>query len=114
MNLTAIYAHLSCSDLEGGIRWFSDLFGRPPDARPMDGLAEWHHGAEAGFQLFLAPGHAGHGTLTLMVADLAAERDRLRRAGKAVGMVEDADFARILRLDDPDGNLVVLVQPAEG
>jgi len=72
MHLTAIFAQLCCRDLEVGIAWFSALFARPPDARPMDGLAEWHHGAEAGLQLRLAPDHAGHGTLTLIVPDLAA------------------------------------------
>ena len=74
MHLTAIFAQLCCRDLEVGIAWFSALFARPPDARPMDGLAEWHHGAEAGLQLRLAPDHAGHGTLTLIVPDLAAQR----------------------------------------
>lgn len=112
MDLNAIYAHLDCDDLDDGIRWFSALFGRAPDARPMEGLAEWHHGDATGFQLFLAPDHAGHGTVTLMVEDIAAERERLRQAGIDVGNIEDASVGQILRLDDPDDNLVVLVQPA--
>ena len=112
MDLTAIYAHLDCSDLDDGIRWFSALFGRAPDDRPMKGLVEWHHGDVSGLQLFLAPDHAGHGTVTLMVTDLAAERERLRQAGFDVGNIEESSVGQILRLDDPDDNLVVLVQTA--
>ena len=111
MHLTAIFAQLCCRDLEVGIAWFSALFARPPDARPMDGLAEWHHGAEAGLQLRLAPDHAGHGTLTLIVPHLAAQRERLQQSAMDPGGIEDVEAGRILRLADPDENLVVLVQP---
>lgn len=65
MILSKIYANLSCSDLSGSVAWYEKLFGRAPDARPMNGLAEWHHGDSAGLQLFENTADAGRGTLTL-------------------------------------------------
>lgn len=111
MALDKIYAHLSCSDLDRSINWFEKLFGRGPDVRPMDGLAEWRHRNSAGFQLFEEPANAGHGTLTLIVTGLRDEHARLVDGGLGPGDVELADTASLVRLSDPDGNLVVLAQP---
>lgn len=113
MRLSKIYAQLSCSDLERSAIWFSKLFEREPEARPMPGLAEWHHGHEAGFQLFENKDNAGHGTLTLIVESIRDEQKRLTDAGFEPGDVEAADYTTILRLNDPDGNLVVLAQPGK-
>lgn len=110
MPLQAIYAHLACSDFATGARWFERLFGRPPDKAPMPGLVEWHHGSAAGFQLFEDGDKAGVGTLTLRVSGLDAERARLEAAGLAPGGIKDGDFVKIIRLNDPDGNLVVLAE----
>ena len=112
MKLTAIYAHLDCSDLARSTDWFATLFGRPPDVTPMDGLAEWHHGGTAGLQLYREPSKAGTGTLTLIVDEIRAARERL--ADLAPGEVEEADYTSIVRMRDPDGNLIVLAQPRGG
>lgn len=106
MPLTAIYANVACRDLESSARWYGTLFGRDPDAAPMDGLVEWHHGEAAGFQLHRNPEKAGRGTLTLIVSDIASERERVAALGP--GEVEAADYVSIVRMQDPDGNLVVL------
>lgn len=113
MRLTAIYAQLSCSDAEASTDWFTSLFNRAPDARPMKGLAEWHLGDAAGFQLYRDAGNAGHGTLTLIVEDIRREQARLADAGRHPGEVLAGDFASLLRMHDPDGNLVVLAQPEQ-
>lgn len=109
--LKTIYAQLSCSDLARSMAWFEKLFGRAPDARPMAGLAEWYHGDCAGLQLFEQTDHAGHGTLTLIVDDLAGERRRLESAGLTPGAIEPATYVSLFRLRDPDGNLVVVAGP---
>ncbi|CAN7532476.1 glyoxalase/bleomycin resistance/dioxygenase family protein [Rhizobium sp. LjRoot30] len=114
MALTAIYAQLNCSDLGASTAWFSTLFARQPDARPMQGLAEWHHGREAGFQLYENPQQAGSGTLTLLVDDIRSEQERLGAGGVKTAEIETADYTTIMRLNDPDGNLVVLAQPGRG
>jgi len=46
-----------------------------------------------------------------LVEDIRAERDRLAEAGLVTGEIEAADYTSIMRLRDPDGNLVVLAQP---
>lgn len=109
MALRKIFAHLSCSDLQKSTPWFETVFGRKPDATPMQHLAEWHHGGEAGFQLFQNPEHAGKGTLTLIVSGLDAERSRL--SPLKPGEIEHGNYVDLMRLRDPDGNLVVLAEP---
>jgi len=111
MAIETLYAQIACSDLARSSVWFGRLLGRAPDARPMKGLAEWRHGADAGLQLFENAAHAGHGTLTLIVSGLREERARLEKAGLAPGEVEAADTNSLVRLRDPDGNLVVLAEP---
>lgn len=111
MAIQTLYAQIACLDLDRSLIWFGRLLGRAPDARPMKGLAEWRHGESGGLQLFEAPEHAGHGTLTLVVGRLREERDRLNRAGLEPGDVEAADSNSLVRLRDPDGNLVVLAEP---
>jgi hypothetical protein len=34
-------AGVAVSEVEGALGWYDALLGRPADARPMDGLAEW-------------------------------------------------------------------------
>ena len=110
MPLHKIYAHLNCADLDASIRWFSAVFNRGPDERPMEGLAEWHHAGVAGFQLFQNPEDAGRGVLTLIVGGLDEERRRLDAAGLSPGEIEPASYVRLIRLRDPDENLVVLAE----
>lgn len=110
MTLRKVYAHLNCSDLDESIRWFAAIFARGPDVRPMEGLAEWHHGDSAGFQLFQNSKDAGHGTLTLIVDGLEDERQRIDAAGLSPGDIEAASYVKLVRLRDPDENLVVLAE----
>lgn len=113
MPITRIFANLSCRDLAVSTRWFAAVFGSEPDRNPMPGLHEWDRG-DAGLQLYEKPEDAGRGTLTLVVDDIEEERRRLSEAGFAVTEIELADYTTIMRLRDPDGNLVVLAQPNEG
>ena len=76
----------------------------------MAGLVEWHHGADAGMQLWQDAANAGHGTLTLLVSGIAEEHARLLAAGLEPGAVEPGDKISLIRLRDPDKNLVVLAQ----
>jgi hypothetical protein len=52
MAIEKIFAHVSCSDCRTSAEWYAKLFARPADAQPMQGLAEWHHGTQAGMQLY--------------------------------------------------------------
>ena len=108
MSIQKVYAHLNCADFQKSTPWFETLFGRKPDATPMQHLAEWHHGNEAGFQLFQNPADAGKGTLTLIVSGLMSERSRL--SSLRPGEIERGNYVDLMRLRDPDNNLVVLAE----
>ena len=108
MIIRTVFAHLSCSDLAASSAWYATLFGSPATRTPMPGLAEWQITSTAAIQLFEDESKAGASTLTLQVTDPAAERSRLEEAGLKPGAVEEATTLRLVRLRDPDGNLVVL------
>jgi hypothetical protein len=108
MAIETVFAHVSCSSLEASISWYEKLFGKPPLRRPMPGLAEWQFTDSAEVQLFEDKGKAGSSTLTLGVLPLADERQRLLDAGLEPGPIEKADHFWIMRMRDPDANLVVM------
>ncbi len=108
MGIQTIFANISCSDIAVSERWYEKLFGMAPARRPMKNLVEWHFTDSAEVQLYQQKENAGHCTLTLGVLPLEPERARLERAGLDPGPIEAADDFYIVRLRDPDRNLVVL------
>ncbi|WP_296747320.1 glyoxalase/bleomycin resistance/dioxygenase family protein [Mesorhizobium sp.] len=108
MGIETIFAHVSCSYLETSTKWYEKLFGRPPARRPMDGLVEWQFTDSAEVQLFEDKDKAGTSTLTLGVLPLEPERKRLADSGLAPGPIEETKDFYIMRMRDPDDNLVVL------
>lgn len=109
MTYTSVLAQSTVSDLSAAERWYTTLLGRVPDARPMDGLLEWHIPNGGGLQVWAEPERAGHSTVLLATGDLDATADRLAGAGIATAGVEPGGGARVLRLTDADGNRVVIV-----
>ncbi|MBD3783163.1 MAG: VOC family protein [Micrococcales bacterium] len=108
MDTIRLMSNHRVADLERAERWYTALVGRGPDARPMDGLLEWHLSDTTGIQVWLEPEAAGSSGCTVSVADLDDAAVALARAGIDHGGVEAATSVRILRLTDPDGNRVVL------
>jgi catechol 2,3-dioxygenase-like lactoylglutathione lyase family enzyme len=108
MPISTIFANVSCSDIKASAAWYEKLFGMPPTRQPMKNLLEWHFTDSAEVQLYQQEENAGHCTLTLGVMPLEPERDRLAKAGLDPGPIEAADDFFIVRLRDPDRNLVVL------
>lgn len=102
------------TDLETAERWYSLLFERPPDARPMDGLLEWHLSSSFGVQVWRDAARAGGSTLVLAESDLDDRAARLGAAGLDHDGPRPASASRVLVLTDPDGNQVVVtgMQPA--
>lgn len=111
MSIKKIFAHVSCSDLANSSHWYGRLFGRERDVAPMDTLHEWHHGPSTGLQLLLDADAAGKSTVTLIVSDLDAHRQALIDRQLDPAEIEHGDAVRLVRLNDPDGNLIVLAQP---
>jgi catechol 2,3-dioxygenase-like lactoylglutathione lyase family enzyme len=114
MGIDTFVAQVSCSDLRTSLRWYEKLFGRPPLRRPAPGLAEWGFADHAQVQLSEAPAQAGQSTLTLGVLPIAPQQTRLRKAGLNPGPILRADDLFVLRLRDPDGNLVVVAGAERG
>lgn len=108
MGIATVFANVSCRDIAVSAPWYEKLFGKPPLRRPMPGLAEWQFTESAEVQLHEAPANAGHSVLTLGVMPMEPERARLEAAGLDPGPVEEVDDYYLLRVRDPDGNLVVL------
>lgn len=88
--------------------WYTRLFDREPDARPMSGLIEWHLGDAFGVQVWCEPDRAGRSSLVLEETDLDAAAARLTAAGIRHNGPQPGGGARILQLTDPDGNRIVL------
>ncbi len=104
-------AQATVTDLGGAERWYSVVFDRPPDARPMDGLLEWHLGDTFGVQVWAEPERAGRSTMVLGESDLDGLAERLAEVGVVDDRPQRATSSRILALEDPDGNRVVFTGP---
>ena len=108
MTITAALASMTVSDLDRAEAWYAALLERGPDARPMDGLLEWHLAGGSGIQVWSEPDRAGRSGVTLAADDLDAVARALTAAGVEHDGPEQATSSRILQLTDPDGNRVVL------
>ena len=111
MNLHRIYPALLTADLAAAENWYTKLFGRGPDHRPMDTLVQWELFDQGGLMLSNSEEIAGKGVMFLYVANLAAERRRLQGLGIALGDDIPGDYSTLAQLRDPDGNLITLATP---
>jgi predicted enzyme related to lactoylglutathione lyase len=108
MTFTRVIAQANVSELDRAESWYSTLFHRQPDTRPMDGLVEWRLGDAMGVQVWVDPERAGSSSMVLDATDLDALAARLDRAGVTHPGVQSVTASRILQLEDPDGNTVVV------
>jgi catechol 2,3-dioxygenase-like lactoylglutathione lyase family enzyme len=114
MTLTNVLAGIAVEDLSQSLVWYEYLFGRPADAHTMRNVAEWKLPGGGWVHVTTDEDRAGASFVTLIVADLADEIDRLDMFGikpvsKAIG-----DFFKTAKFRDPDGNLIILSQPQPG
>ena len=107
MTTTRLLAQMTVADSTAAEAWYTKLFDRGPDARPMPGLLEWHLADTFGVQVYAEPARAGRSCMVLDESDLAARAGRLDRAGIAHEAAQDASTVRILPVEDPDGNRIV-------
>jgi catechol 2,3-dioxygenase-like lactoylglutathione lyase family enzyme len=116
------------TDLEAAVVFYRDLLGFEVELRPSPAFAMLYRGD---LRLLLSvPGHAGGGDvlpdgsvpapggwnrIALLVPDLAAAVDELRRKGARLrtGIISGITVRQIL-LHDPAGNLVELFEPGAG
>jgi predicted enzyme related to lactoylglutathione lyase len=108
MKITTVMAQLIVTDAGKSVDFYSRLFGRRPDANPMDKLYEWHFDKSGAIQVYEEPERAGSSGATIGVADLDAEVAALDGAGIAHEPLVEADYVRVVQLADPDLNRIVL------
>jgi catechol 2,3-dioxygenase-like lactoylglutathione lyase family enzyme len=111
MNLKRIYTALLTADLAAAEAWYTKLFGRGPDHRPMVTLLHWELFDQGGLMLSNSGEIAGKGVMFLYVADLQGERRRLQSLGIEFGDDIPGDYSTLAQLRDPDGNLITLATP---
>jgi catechol 2,3-dioxygenase-like lactoylglutathione lyase family enzyme len=108
MTINRLLAQMTVRDLDRAVSWYTRLFGREPDARPMDGLAEWHLHDAFGIQVWLDPERAGRSTMVLEESDLDRRTAELDIEGLRYDGPQAVTASRIVQLDDPDGNRIVI------
>lgn len=107
MTFRRLLAQAVVTDLSAAESWYAVLFGRGPDARPMEGLIEWHLEDTFGVQVFHDPDRAGRSTMVLDESDLDELAARLSASGVTHDGPQPVTASRVLFLRDPDGNRVV-------
>ena len=107
MPITTLFASMTVADLEVAVPWYMALFSGEPDARPMDGLVEWHLDDHFGVQVFEDADEAGHSTMVLGDSDLDDRLVLLAKAGIENDGIQQATSSRILPVIDLDGNRIV-------
>jgi catechol-2,3-dioxygenase len=112
MPVNRVLAALAVADVDSALRWYERLLGRPADARPMDGLAEWHFPQSGVIQLVEDAERAGRSLVTLDVNDLGRELVTLRERGIDLGAMDDTTSDKVLfaTVTDPEGNAITLVE----
>jgi hypothetical protein len=113
MSVNRVLAGVAVADVDAAVPWYERLFGGPADARPMEGLAEWHVPSGGVVQLVASAERAGRSLLTLEVDDLAHELAAMRDRGLDAGPLDDttSDKVLIATTTDPEGTEVTLVEP---
>jgi predicted enzyme related to lactoylglutathione lyase len=108
MNVTTVMSQLIVSDLDRSVDFYTRLFGRRPDANPMEKLQEWHFENSGAVQVYEEPERAGRSGTTIGVADLDAAVTSLDDAGIEHEPLVEANYVRVVQLADPDQNRIVL------
>lgn len=104
-----VLAQCTVTDLDRAERWYTSVLDRAPDSRPMPGLLEWQIGEGAGLQVWSEPERAGRSTALLHDSDIDETARRLRDAGITDADPQPGGGTRLVSLEDPDGNRVVLL-----
>lgn len=103
-------ASLAVRDLDSAVEWYAKVIGKPPDSRPMPGIAEWKFDGGGWLQLYQLPERAGGGSVTLAVSALDDHAAALQTLG--VDTRQRTANARVatLMFTDRDGNHIALAE----
>jgi hypothetical protein len=102
--ITNVLAEVLVTDHAAAIEWYAALFGRPPDRRPMDGLAEWQVNPAGGLQVFERAEGAGSSFATLVVDTVAPVTEHVSSIGTDAEVQTVSSGFAVAVVRDPDGN----------
>jgi hypothetical protein len=110
--INRVLAGVAVADFDAALPWYERLFGRPADALPMEGLAEWHVPSGGVVQLVANDERAGRSLLTLDLDGLEYELVAMRVRGVDARALDDttSDKVLIATTADPEGNAITLVE----
>lgn len=115
MEISNVLAGIAVRDLDASKGWYQALFGRPADAEPMAGLAEWH--TPGGVVQLVGDGRRAGGSLvTIQVADARKALEGWAERGGPQAQLDDTSSDKVLfaTVTDPDGNAVTIVEVRAG
>ena len=110
MRIQGIYAAIATKNIAVAEEFYTKLFERGPDDRPIDGLIQWRDLAGANIQIFRNEKNAGASMATLVVPNMHEARAFLHAAGLALFGEREGDFGKIAKINDPDGNEITLAE----
>ena len=114
MEFTDLFAGVRVRDIADARAWYERLLGGQPAFFPNDLEAVWAVGEHRWFYLLEDAPKAGSALVTVMVADLDATIEAIRRRGIEPTEFEDYGEACKYVFHDPDGNEIGLGQvPAQ-
>ena len=111
MAIDKVLADVAVYDFASALTWYERLLGRPADAEPMDGLAEWHLAEGGGIQVSEYAERAGSSNVTLMVSSLEEQLAALEAQGIPVGVIQGTPgFVKAATVSDPEGNEITFAE----
>ncbi|HWD53044.1 MAG TPA: VOC family protein [Acidimicrobiales bacterium] len=113
MPIDVLFSGVATADLEAAIPWYDALLGRPADVIPNGDEVMWRICEGAWLYLIRDPTHAGHGLVTVSVADLDQTIAEIGHRGLDRPPIETIEGAgRKAPFVDPDGNTITFVEVA--
>lgn len=110
MAITHAFVGIPVSDYSTAYGWYARLFGRAADMFPRDGEAVWRLTSSSSVYVVGDRERAGHGLLTLAVADLGLRAGRLRAEGFALTEQSGGGAPRRVMITDDDGNTITFFE----
>jgi len=111
VRIQGLYAAIACRDIERAEEFYTALFDRGPDDRPMANLIQWRDIASANVQVFRHEQNAGSSMCTIVVPDMEEAKAALAEAGIELLEIRQGDYGKIAHVDDPDGNRLTIAEP---
>ena len=115
MKVNNVFLSVNAKDFSRVSNWWSTLLERKWDREPMPSCHEWDLAGCVFFQVLDNSEASGTTTVTLHVADLGDQVNRLRRNGVEVPdpiKVEGFETLRYCHFNDPEGNEVGMLEGA--